>query len=141
MSPSLEENIPGRRIWTIWYDLRIDGEYNGTSCLVTLKPDGTVLSYNLPELYALELTGLIPDDSAIPEEQALETGRKAIAEKLGVPEDELNGIKTYYAEIEPGYSKAVDGIMGEHVWLVDCPEKNMFAVLKPDGTVKNVREH
>ena len=139
MSPYLEEEIPGRRIWTIWYDLRINGEYNGTHCYVYLKPDGTVLSYHIPELYELDLTGLIPDDSTIPEEQALETGRKAIAEKLGVPESELNGIRTYYTEIEPGYSKAVDGKMGERFWLVDCPEKNMFAVLRPDGTVKNVR--
>ena len=141
MSPSFEENpaFGYRRIWTIWYDLRTDGEFRGNPLYVYLKPDGTVLSYHIPELYSLDLMGVFPDSDAIPEEQALEIGRKAIAEKLGVPEDEVSSLKAYYTEIEAGCSRAVDGVMGQHVWLVDCAEQNMFAAIKPDGTLKNVR--
>ena len=83
---------------------------------------------------------MFPDAEAIPEEQALETGRKAIAEKLGVPEDEVSSLKAYYTEIEAGCSRAVDGVMGQHVWLVDYAEQNMFAAIKPDGTLMDVKK-
>ena len=141
MSPYFEENpaFGYRRIWTIWYDLRTDGEFRGDHLYVYLKPDGTVLSYHIPELYSLDLMGVFPDSDAIPEEQALGIGRKAIAEKLGVPEDEVSSLKAYYTEIEAGHSKAVDGVMGQHVWLVDYAEQNMFAAIKPDGTLMTVR--
>ena len=141
MSPYFEEESPGRRVWTIWYDLRIDGEFRADPLYVLLDPAGTVLSYHIPELRPLDLKGLIPGDEAVPEEQALETGRKAIAEKLGVPENELNGVRAYYTEVQAGYSGALDKVMGKRQWLVDCKEQNMFAIISPDGTLTDVKNH
>ncbi|MBR0515078.1 MAG: hypothetical protein IJK06_12615 [Clostridia bacterium] len=141
MSPYFEEDIAGRRIWTIWYDLRTDGEFRGNPLYVYLKADGTVLSYHIPELYALHLVGMIPDAEAVPEEQALATGRKAMAEKLGVTEGVLNGVKAYYTVNEYDYAKTVDGKMDECQWLVDCVEQKVYAIISRDGTLVDVKKH
>ena len=136
MSPYFEEDpeFPGQRIWTIWYDLRINGEYNGTHCAVNMTPEGKVIYYRLPELYALNLYGAVPDDDVIPEEQALEIGRKAIAEKLGIAENELTGVRIYYAQTQVETKD-------KYMWAVDCAEKETYALVNPDGTLRDVRNH
>lgn len=130
---TFEERM-GHRIWNIWYALMTDGEYKGTSCWVELSPDGSILEYNIPELDTVDMKGIIPDGNAVSEEQALEIGKNAIAEALGIPENELPDIRVYYTQRDSGRASIINIPSGQPVWTVDCAEKKTCAILSPDGT-------
>ena len=132
LSPTFEDRM-GHRIWNIWYDLMTDGEYKGISCDVELAPDGSILEYHIPELSRLDMTGIVPDSDAIPEEQALSAGRKAIAEMLGIPENELPETRAYYT-VKGSIVRSPSSVPpGQPVWTVICAENKACAVLSPDG--------
>ncbi len=131
-SQTFEESM-GQRIWTIWYSLMIDGEYNGTSCSVELSPDGNILAYHISELYRFRMKGIIPDDDAIPKEQALSSGRKAIAEKLGIPENELSETHVYYTMKEAETFRLSSVPFQQPMWTVICAKPKSCAILSPDG--------
>ena len=133
LSPTFEDRM-GHRIWNIWYILMTDGEYKGISCWVELAPDGSILEYHIPELDKVDMKGIIPDGNAVSEEQALKIGRNAIAEALGVPENELPDIRVYYTQRDSGRASIINIPSGQPVWTVDCAEKKTCAILSPDGT-------
>ena len=130
---TLEEKSLKRRVWTIWYDLMTDGEYKGAYSYVELSPDGSIIAYDIPELNGFCMKGIIPDDTAIPEEQTIAIGKKTIAETLGIPESELPEIRAYYTK-SIGNMTRVKAPYGQPVWTIWCAEKNTCAVLSPDGT-------
>ena len=130
---TFEERM-GHRIWNIWYILMTDGDYKGISCWVELAPDGSILEYDIPELGTVDMKGIIPDGNAVSEEQALKIGRNAIAEALGVPENELPDIRVYYTQRDSGRASIINIPSGQPVWTVDCAEKKTCAILSPDGT-------
>jgi hypothetical protein len=88
---------------------------------------------HIPELGRLDMTGIVPDSDAIPEEQALSAGRKAIAEMLGIPENELPETRAYYT-VKGSIVRSPSSVPpGQPVWTVICAENKACAVLSPDG--------
>ena len=141
LCPSFELRAPEQRVWTIWYDLKVNGEFDGTLCYVELLSDGSILSYHIPDLFPLNMIGILPDDGAVPEEQALETGKKAMAEKLGVAESGLGTAKAWFTTAGLCASGNLPVSIGRHVWTVTCAENTAFAMLDPDGTVLYTGEY
>ena len=135
---TFEETSLKRRVWTVGYDIEVNGDYKWAykvaSCWVELSPDGSIVEYHIPELSPLSMKGIIPDDAAIPEEQAAMAGKKAIAETLGIPVDELPEVRVYFTK-STGGSTRITVPFAKPVWTIYCAEKNTCAVLSPDGTL------
>ena len=139
--PFLEEGEDGKKIWTIWYTLKIGGEYVALNCSVDLATDGTVLSYRVPEYYPLPLHETRQVKDAIPEEEAIEAGKKAIAADLGLTENNLTGVKAYFGPLVSGFEFLVSNIKHEQLaWVVDC-EQDAYAVLSQEGNLLYIGRH
>lgn len=123
----------GRRVWSLRFILDKEGLPYGGSCHATLSADdGSVICYAVPELVPVFVTGMLPDAEAIGEEQAVEAGRKAIAEAFSLGTGDLSGLRAHYGLIDlddPGRAHAQ---LGDRVWIV-LAGTGHYAMMKPSG--------
>ena len=132
----------GRRTWSILFepDPEKDRNYK-TLCHVDMLATGEILNYHVPGMeYMRGLTGLLPDENAMPEDQALAIGKRAVADALGVAESELGTVRIYY-----GYITVIDNEVTldhhkEYVWAVYSETLDAYALLSPGGNLIEAKQ-
>ena len=133
-------SFKGRRVWSIVFELNEENLAYGGSYHVDLQSDGTLLNYETPRLTKLFMTGLLPDENAISEGQALDAGIKAILSQFGVQEDDLTGIQAFFGEINLKNEDVAHAAWKERLWAVDTDQK-YYALLTAEGEVVYVGSH
>ena len=129
----------GRHTWSVVLRPGIkEMPYAGASH-VDMLSTGEILGYSVPALEYMFMTGTLPDSGAIPEDQALEAGRKALAENLGIPESELARAKAYFGYINIMDEPAAGAKYNQRVWGVDSG-LDFYALLSPGGELIGVRK-
>lgn len=124
----------GRRAWEISFELNQEGLPYGGSYHVALQTDGTVLDYTGPRLAQMYITGLLPDADAIPQEEALAVGVKAIADALKTSENELTGVYAYFGEIDIQNEAIAHAAWKTRLWAI-AADQGYYALLTPAGEV------
>ena len=131
----------GRRFWSILITPPQSGDpYTGT-CHVDMLATGEIIGYRLPEMDYCHIFGRLPDESAIPEDQALAIGKRAIAEALGVSEGDLGKVKVFFGEVDiddPSFTRAA---YRQRVWAVHSEARHAYALLSPGGNVIEAKKH
>ena len=129
----------GRRTWSVVLRPGIkEMPYAGASH-VDMLSTGEILGYSVPALEYMFMTGTLPDSGAIPETEALEAGRKALTEMLGIPESELAGAKAYFGYINIMDEPAAGAKYNQRVWGVDSG-LDFYVLLSPGGELLGVRK-
>ena len=131
-------SFEGRRTWSVVLRPGIRGLPYGGSSHVSFLSTGEILDYSVPAMDYMFLTGLLPEEGAVPEAQAAETGRKAIAEKLDMAESEVTDVRAYFGEINLDDPQVTGGRVHQKVWGVDCG-LDIYALLTPTGEVIDVK--
>ena len=129
----------GCRVWSIVFRLEEEGLPYGGTYHVDIATDGSVITYSLPALVPMYMTGTLPDASAISEEQAVEIGANAMIAQMSVPKDELAEAKVFFGYITLADEEAAHAQLGEHVWLIDTDL--YYALVSPSGDVIFVGSH
>lgn len=129
----------GRRVWSIVFRLEDAALPYGGTCQADIAADGSVITYTLPDLIPLFVTGVLPDTDALPEAQAVETGMKAIAAQLSMAQDEVGETKAFFGYINLADEEAAHAKLGQHVWVI-ATEK-AYALVNPAGEVIFVGIH
>lgn len=127
-------SFKGRRAWEISFELNQEGLPYGGSCHVALQTDGAVLDYAVPELAQIYMTGLLPDADAIPQEEALALGVKAIADAFKTSENELTGVYAYFGEIDIKNEAVAHAAWKTRLWAI-AADGGYYALLSPAGEV------
>ncbi len=128
------------RVWSVLFEMNQEGLPYGGAYHVDLTADGTILNYSTPQLVAMYITGLAPDDEAISEEEALAIGLKAIAEENNVQESELTNARAYFGEIDLNNEEVAHAAWQTHLWAVDTDE-NYYALISVSGEVIYTGSH
>ena len=122
----------GLRIWSVTFRPDIDNLPYGGACNVTETSYGEIVSYTMPDLYPVFITGTLPDTDAISEETALTLGKKEIASQLNTTEEKLSEIRVYFGYIDLADEETAHAKLNEHVWVIRA-EQNTYALLAPSG--------
>ena len=128
----MTEADDGLRTWSVTFRPGIDNLPYCGACNVTETSYGEIVSYSVPDLYSVFVTGILPDKDAISEEAALALGRKAIAAQLNTSEEELTGIKVYFGYIDLADENISHAKWNEHVWVIMAGQHS-YALLTPSG--------
>lgn len=128
----MTEANDGLRTWSITFRPDIDNLPYGGACNVTETSYGKIVSYSMPDLYPVFVTGILPDTDAISEEAALTLGKKEIASRLNTTEEKLSGIRVYFGYINLADEETAHAKLNEHVWVIRA-EQNTYALLAPSG--------
>lgn len=123
----------GRRVWSVVFHLEEEGLPYGGTCHVDIATDGSVITYSLPALVPMYMTGTLPDATAISEEQAVGIGTNAMSAQLDVPKDKLGDATAFYGYINLADEKAAHAHFGAHVWLINTDQ--FYALVSPSGDV------
>lgn len=123
----------GRRVWSIVFRLEEEGLPYGGTCHVDIATDGSVITYSLPALVPMYMTGTLPDATAISEEQAVEIGTNAMSVQLDVPKEKLADAKAFFGYINLADEEAAHAQFGAHVWLINTDQ--YYALVSPSGDV------
>ena len=123
----------GRRVWSVVFHLEEEGLPYGGTCHVDIATDGSVITYSLPELVPMYMTGTLPDATAISEEQAVEIGTNAMSGQLDVPKEKLADAKAFYGYINLADEEAAHAQFGAHVWLIKTDQ--YYVLVSPSGDV------
>ncbi len=129
----------GRRVWSIIFRLEEEGLPYGGTCHADIAADGSVITYSLPDLVPLFVTGMLPDADAIPEAKAVEIGTNAIAAQLSVPQEKLVDVKAFFGYVDLADEEAAHAKLGEQVWVIDAEQ--YYALVSPAGDVIFVGNH
>jgi len=129
----------GRRVWSIVFRLEEKGLPYGGTCHADIAADGSVITYSLPDLVPLFVTGTLPDADAIPEAKAVEIGTNAISARLSVPQEKLVDVKAFFGYVNLADEEAAHAKLGEHVWVIDAAP--YYALVSPAGDVIFVGYH
>ena len=129
----------GRRVWSVVFHLEEEGLPYGGTCHVDIATDGSVITYSLPVLVPMYMTGTLPEAAAISEEQAVAIGTAAMMAQLSVPQEHLTDAKAFFGYINLADEKAAHAKLGEHVWLIDADQ--YYALVSPSGDVIFVGSH
>lgn len=117
----------GRRVWSIVFR-----NVNETQCYRTdIESDGYVLSYSIPELDAVYVTGILPEETDISEECAIKKGLKAIAETVEPHHTDEDDIKAFYGYINLGDEEVAHAKLGECVWVIQTGGN--YVMISPVG--------
>ena len=126
----------GDRYWSIIF--APDSAYD--CCTVDITATGEVYGYHVPEMTCMFVFGRLPDENALPQDLVLATGKKAISEAVGIPENELAGTKAYFGQVDiddPAFTRCA---YKQRVWAVHC-EPNYYALLSPGGQLIYAGKH
>lgn len=129
----------GRRVWSIVFHLEEEGLPYGGTCHVDIATDGSVITYSLPDLVPMYMTGTLPDADAISEDQAVAIGTTAMTAHLSVSQENLTDAKAFFGYINLANKEAAHAKLGEHVWLIDTDL--YYALVSPSGDVLFVGSH
>ena len=122
----------GLRTWSITFRPGDDALPYGGTCNVTQTSYGEIVSYSVPDLYPIFITGTLPDTDAISEENALAIGKKAIADYLNTNAEELNEVRIYFGYIDLDDAQAAHAKLNDHVWAI-VSGSHSYALLTPSG--------
>lgn len=128
----MTEDNDGLRTWSVTFRPDIDNLPYGGACNVTETSYGEIVSYSMPDLYPVFVTGILPDTDAISEEAALTLGKKEIASRLNTTEEKLSGIRVYFGYINLADEETAHAKLNEHVWVIRA-EQNTYVLLTPSG--------
>ena len=123
----------GRRVWSVVFHLEEEGLPYGGTCHVDIATDGSVITYSLPALVPMYMTGTLPDATAISEEQAVEIGTNAMSAQLNVPKEKLADAEAFYGYINLADEEATHAHFGAHVWLINTDQ--YYALVSSSGDV------
>ena len=123
----------GRRVWSVVFHLEEEGLPYGGTCHVDIATDGSVITYSLPALVPMYMTGTLPDATAISEARAVEIGTNAMSAQLDVPKEKLADAKAFYGYINLADEEAAHAQFGAHVWLINTDQ--YYALVSPSGDV------
>lgn len=131
----------GRRFWSILITPPQSGDpYTGT-CHVDMLATGEIIGYRLPEMDYCHIFGRLPDEGAIPEDQALAIGKRAMVDALGVSENELGTVKIFFGEVDTNDPAFTSAAYRQHVWAVHSEGCQAYALLSPGGNVIEAKKH
>lgn len=132
----------GQRTWSILFTPDRNKDPYISTCHVDMMSTGEILNYHIPGMEYMFITGLMPDENAIPEDQALAIGKKAIADALGVSESDLGKVKVFFGRINimdgEEFTRAQ---FKQHVWCIHSETLHAYAMLSPGGNLIEAKKH
>lgn len=115
----------GRCVWSVIF------HQENETYQVDIGTDSNIIGYSLPELSALFVRGTLPDDTAIPETEAMTIGTKALSSQAS--QDELSNVKAFFGFIDLADEAAAHAKLGKRVWVIITEQH--YALVSSAGDV------